>query len=42
MRRVVAEWEGRIVLVYMSSRRYQVRLEIEGYRVAALVQAAAR
>ncbi len=34
-RRVVAEWEGRIVLIYMASRLYQVRFKPDGYRVAA-------
>ncbi len=34
-RRLVAEWEGRIVLIYMASRLYQVRFKPDGYRVAA-------
>ncbi len=34
-RRVIAEWEGRVVLVYMASRLYQVHFKPEGYRVAA-------
>ena len=34
-RRVVAEWEGRFVRVYMSPWLDQVHLKPAGYRVAA-------
>ncbi len=44
-RRVVAEWEGRMVLVYMASRPDHVHFNPQGYRVAndtPLARAAAR